>query len=148
MKQTHDCIFMLEGAGFHDRTGKDFNQSAADCIDDHADQNPDKGITEQIRNDGQARQSQAAGNFRNHNAAPIADGIDKLRAEHINQQLRQEKRGGDQRDLSQGYSVIRMEPEKQERSEIGADCLGDECQITGSQGFAVILLHFLSPCSV
>ena len=66
-------------------------------------------IRKQIGNHSQTRQPQSARDLGSHDTAAVADHVHKAGTEEINQQLRQEKRRGDQGDLPQRNMVVRME---------------------------------------
>ena len=143
MQQAHDSILMLKGAGFHDRTGQDFDQAASDRINHDADHDADERIGEEIREESQAGETEAGSDLGGDHTAPVSDGVHEARTEHIDQQLGQEERRGDQRDLPQGDRIVRMELQEQQGSEVGADRLGNERQVAGRQRFPVILFHDL-----
>ena len=44
-------FFVVGRTGFYDRTYKDFQKSASDCIDDYCGQNSEKGMIHDFRKD-------------------------------------------------------------------------------------------------
>ena len=147
MQQAHHRVLVVKGTGLHDGAHQDLDQAAADGVNHHADQDADEGVPEQVRNKGQACQAQAGGNLRHDDTAPVADGVHKLRAEHVHQQLGQEERRGDQGNLAQRDRVVRMQLQEQKRRKIGGNRLGDKAQVARQQGLPVILFHAYSSSS-
>ena len=138
MQEAHNRVLVFKGAGFHNGAGQDFDQPAADGINDDADHDADERIREQIRKEGQARQAEAGSDLGKDHAAPVADGIHETGAENVHQQLRQKKSRRDQCNLPQGDGIIRMEFQEQQGSEVRADRLGYKREVAGQQGFPIV----------
>ena len=144
VQQAHDRVLIFKGTGFHNGAYEHLNEAAADSIDYDTDHDADERIGKQVRDKSKPGQAGCGGDFRSNHAAPVTDPVHKPGTEQINQQLRDEKGHGDQGYFSQGDAVISMKFQEQQGCKIGGDCLGNKAQITGQQGFPVILLHGVS----
>ena len=113
MEQAHNCVLIVKGARFHDGADQHFNQPAAHRVNHHADHHTYKWVRQHVRQKRQPSQTQCACDFRGNHAAAVSDRIHKAGAEQVNQQLREKKCGGDQRDLAKRDGVISVKLEKQ-----------------------------------
>ena len=99
MQEAHDRLLTVKGAGFHNGTAQHLDQTTAHCVNNGAEQDACEGVGNPLRKKGQADEPQGGKQFRCYDALSVADPVHKLRAQHIHNELCQEKDRGDQRDL-------------------------------------------------
>ena len=141
MQQAHGGLLVRKGARFDDGTAQHLDQPAPDGIDDDAEEDAGKGVRQKLRQKRKPCQPHGGADLRRHRAPAVPDPVREPGAQHVHDELGHKEGPRDQRDPPQGYPVVPMELQKQQRGKVRGDGLGDQPQITGSQGLPVVLIH-------
>ena len=141
VKQTHGLFLIVRGTSFQNRADQYLDQSAADSVDRHSDQNAAVGIGQQFRQNGQRQQSCRGTDVCQNDRCPIADLVHKSCGQHIHQQLYQKVNGNQKCDLRQRDLISFLKCDKQQRHKVVYHCLHDIADKTGVHRLLIRASH-------
>ena len=113
MKKAHGFLFIICGAGLHNRAYQNFQKSSADGIDHNCHKESPEWITESFRQNSQQDQSGCCHTMSQDHGCTVPDPVHKSYGSQIHQQLNTEIKCNQQGDLLQRYSITALKCQKQ-----------------------------------
>ena len=146
VQHAHRRLFVLARARLDGGADQHFDQPAAHGVDGGGDEQPRRRQGQKARQKGEHAQPRRREQVRRHHAGAVTELIDDLGRDEVDQQLHAEIDGDQGADDGQRQGKLFLKGQKQQRSEVVDDRLGDIADITGGDGVPrPELVHFSSP---
>ena len=123
MQHTHRRFLIVRRTCLHDGTHQNLQQSAANGIDCHRDQNAYKRIRQKLRQECQRGKPDRRQNVRKDHGCPVTDPVDKGDGNQIDNQLQPEVEGNQHCNFRERNIVCALKRQKEQRRKIVDDRL-------------------------
>ena len=118
MQHTHRCFLIVRRTCFHDGTHQNLQQSAANGIDCHRDQNAHKRVRQKLRQESQRGKPDCRQNVRKDHGCPVTDPVHKGHGNQIDDQLQPEVEGDQHCNFRERNVICALKRQKEQRRKI------------------------------